>query len=126
MSEMPKVTSSEWRSGRSSVRLRRKYCSAQPSAKSSRNESGSVSSASTFSGVYGHQGYDSYRIHSKSTKDHAMFLGDFRPSERRNVTRYRLSVTELMSVGPVGDVGFFMPRRNCTCASFVRASSTCC
>lgn len=37
---------------------------------------------------YGHQGYDSYRIHSASKKDYATFLGDFRPSERRTITTY--------------------------------------
>ena len=49
---------------------------------------GSVGSASTFLLNYGHQGYDSYRIHSASKKDHAMFLGDFRPDERRNVSAF--------------------------------------
>jgi iron complex outermembrane recepter protein len=37
---------------------------------------------------YGHQNYDSYRIHSGSRKDHATFLGDFRPSTDRTITTY--------------------------------------
>ncbi len=48
----------------------------------------SVASTSTFMMNYGHQGYDSYHIHSKSKKDHLMFLGDFRPSERRDVSAF--------------------------------------
>lgn len=48
----------------------------------------SVASTSTFMMNYGHQAYDSYHIHSKSTKDHVMFLGDFRPSERRTVSAF--------------------------------------
>ena len=45
----------------------------------------SVGSSSTIMVNYGHQSYDSYRVHSASKKDHAMFLGDFRPSDKRNV-----------------------------------------
>jgi len=37
---------------------------------------------------YGHQGYDSYRIHSASKKDFATFLGEFRPSEKRTVSTF--------------------------------------
>ncbi|HEY9449696.1 MAG TPA: TonB-dependent receptor [Gemmatimonadaceae bacterium] len=37
---------------------------------------------------YGHQGYDSYRIHSASKKDYGSFLGDFRPSERQTVSTF--------------------------------------
>ncbi|MBV6522435.1 MAG: Vitamin B12 transporter BtuB [Gemmatimonadaceae bacterium] len=48
----------------------------------------SVGSTSTFLMNYGHQTYDSYHVHSASKKDHVMFLGDFRPSERRNVTAF--------------------------------------
>lgn len=46
----------------------------------------SLSATSTLLLNYGHQGYDSYRIHSASKKDHATFVGDFRPSERRSVS----------------------------------------
>ncbi|MCC7195569.1 MAG: TonB-dependent receptor [Gemmatimonadaceae bacterium] len=46
------------------------------------------SSSSTYLVNYGRQRYDSYRIHSASKKDYATFLGDFRPSERRNVTTF--------------------------------------
>lgn len=48
----------------------------------------SVSNASTILLNYGHQGYDSYRVHSASRKDHALFLGDFRPSDRRTITAF--------------------------------------
>ncbi|HEU4631975.1 MAG TPA: TonB-dependent receptor [Gemmatimonadaceae bacterium] len=37
---------------------------------------------------YGHQGYDSYRIHSASKKDYATFLGEFTPSERRTISTF--------------------------------------
>ncbi len=37
---------------------------------------------------YGHQGYDSYRVHSGSRKDFATFVGDFRPSDRRTISTY--------------------------------------
>ncbi|MCC6316509.1 MAG: TonB-dependent receptor [Gemmatimonadaceae bacterium] len=47
---------------------------------------GNVTSTSTYLMNYGHQTYDSYRIQSRSKKDHLTFLGDFRPSERRDVS----------------------------------------
>ena len=47
-----------------------------------------VSSGATTMLDYGHQGYDSYRIHSASKKDYGTFLGDFRPSERRTISTY--------------------------------------
>ncbi len=37
---------------------------------------------------YGHQGYDSYRIHSASKKDYATFLGEFRPSDDRTISTF--------------------------------------
>lgn len=37
---------------------------------------------------YGHQSYDSYRIHSASEKDYATFVGEFTPSERRTVSTF--------------------------------------
>lgn len=49
---------------------------------------GTVGSNSTVLVNYGHQAYDSYRVQSASTKDHAMFLGDFRPSARRTVSAF--------------------------------------
>lgn len=49
---------------------------------------GSVGNNSTLLVNYGHQGYDSYRVQSASTKDHAMFLGDFRPSDRRTISAF--------------------------------------
>ena len=48
----------------------------------------SVSSGSTILANYGHQDYDSYRVHSASTNDHVMLLGDFRPSERRSLSGF--------------------------------------
>ncbi|HEY9426378.1 MAG TPA: TonB-dependent receptor [Gemmatimonadaceae bacterium] len=47
-----------------------------------------VTDNSTVQLSYGHQGYDSYRIHSDSKKDYGTFLGDFRPSERQSVSTY--------------------------------------
>jgi iron complex outermembrane receptor protein len=47
-----------------------------------------VSSTATTMIGYGHQGYDSYRIHSGSTKDYGSFLGDFRPSDRRTISTF--------------------------------------
>lgn len=49
---------------------------------------GTVGNNSTLLVNYGHQGYDSYRVQSASTKDHAMFLGDFRPSARRTISAF--------------------------------------
>tara|TARA_Y100000782_G_scaffold100921_1_gene116230 strand:- start:3098 stop:5416 length:2319 start_codon:yes stop_codon:yes gene_type:complete len=37
---------------------------------------------------YGHQNYDSYRVHSASKKDYATFVGDFRPNEKQTFTAY--------------------------------------
>lgn len=37
---------------------------------------------------YGRQRYDSYRIHSGSEKDHAAFVGDFRPSDGRTISTF--------------------------------------
>lgn len=37
---------------------------------------------------YGHQTYDSYRVHSASKKDYATFLGEFRPSDKRTVSTF--------------------------------------
>jgi iron complex outermembrane receptor protein len=37
---------------------------------------------------YGHQGYDSYRVHSASKKDFASFLGDFQPSVTQSLTTF--------------------------------------
>lgn len=37
---------------------------------------------------YGHQGYDSYRIHSASKKDYGTFLGEFRPSDDRTISTF--------------------------------------
>jgi iron complex outermembrane receptor protein len=37
---------------------------------------------------YGHQDYDSYRVHSASKKDYATFLGEFKPSERRTISTF--------------------------------------
>ncbi len=47
-----------------------------------------VTDNSTVQLSYGHQGYDSYRIHSDSRKDYGTFLGDFRPSGRQSVSTY--------------------------------------
>jgi iron complex outermembrane receptor protein len=47
-----------------------------------------ASSGATTMLDYGHQGYDSYRIHSASKKDFATFLGEFRPSEKRTVSTF--------------------------------------
>jgi iron complex outermembrane receptor protein len=47
-----------------------------------------VTDASTVALAYGHQGYDSYRIHSASKKDYGSFLGDFRPSAQQTVSTY--------------------------------------
>ena len=37
---------------------------------------------------YGHQGYDSYRVHSASKKDYATFLGDFQPSATQSLSTF--------------------------------------
>ncbi|HET7274262.1 MAG TPA: TonB-dependent receptor [Longimicrobiaceae bacterium] len=37
---------------------------------------------------YGHQAYDSYRIHSASRKDFGTFLGEFRPSDVQSVSTF--------------------------------------
>lgn len=37
---------------------------------------------------YGHQGYDSYRVHSESRKDYASFLGDFQPSATQSLSTF--------------------------------------
>lgn len=47
-----------------------------------------VTDNSTVQLSYGHQGYDSYRIHSDSRKDYGTFIGDFRTSDRQNVATY--------------------------------------
>ncbi len=47
-----------------------------------------VGSSSTLLVNYGHQDYDSYRVHSASVRDHVMLLGDFRPSDRRTVSGF--------------------------------------
>lgn len=49
---------------------------------------GTVGNNSTLMVNYGHQAYDSYRVQSASTKDHVMFLGDFRPSDRRTISTF--------------------------------------
>jgi iron complex outermembrane receptor protein len=47
-----------------------------------------VTSGATTQLNYGHQGYDSYRVHSASKKDFVSALGEFRPSERRTVSAF--------------------------------------
>lgn len=47
-----------------------------------------VTNSSSLLVNYGHQDYDSYRLHSASTKDHVMLLGDFRPSDQRTVSGF--------------------------------------
>lgn len=47
-----------------------------------------VSSGATTMLSYGHQGYDSYRIHSASKKDFGTFLGEFRPSDARTISTF--------------------------------------
>jgi len=47
-----------------------------------------VTDNSTVQLSYGHQGYDSYRIHSDSRKDYGTLLGDFRTSGKQNVSTY--------------------------------------
>jgi iron complex outermembrane receptor protein len=47
-----------------------------------------VSDHATATLSYGHQGYDSYRIHSASRKDHGTFLGNFRPSDRERISTF--------------------------------------
>lgn len=37
---------------------------------------------------YGHQNYDSYRVHSASKKDYVSFVGDFRPNEKQLFSSY--------------------------------------
>lgn len=37
---------------------------------------------------YGHQGYDSYRVHSASKKDYVSFVGDFRPNEKQTLSTF--------------------------------------
>ncbi|WP_210486214.1 TonB-dependent receptor [Rufibacter aurantiacus] len=37
---------------------------------------------------YGHQNYDSYRVHTNSKKDFATFVGDFRTSDKQSITAY--------------------------------------
>ncbi|WP_461413618.1 TonB-dependent receptor [Gemmatimonas sp.] len=48
----------------------------------------SSSPTSTILVNYGRQRYDSYRVHSASTKDFASFVGDFRPSAQRTITTF--------------------------------------
>jgi iron complex outermembrane receptor protein len=47
-----------------------------------------VTSGATTMLSYGHQGYDSYRIHSDSRRDFGSFLGEFRPSDARTVSTF--------------------------------------
>ncbi|MBL0940391.1 MAG: TonB-dependent receptor, partial [Gemmatimonadaceae bacterium] len=47
-----------------------------------------ASATSTVLVNFGHQQYDSYRLHSASKKDFATVIGDFRPSERRTITTF--------------------------------------
>jgi len=47
-----------------------------------------VSDASTIMLGYGHQGYDSYRVHSAPRKDYGSFTGDFTPSQRQTISTY--------------------------------------
>ncbi|MBX6363421.1 MAG: TonB-dependent receptor [Gemmatimonadetes bacterium] len=47
-----------------------------------------VTDGSTTMLSYGHQGYDSYRIHSGSRKDFGTFLGEFRPSDASTVSAF--------------------------------------
>ena len=47
-----------------------------------------VSSGASTMLDYGHQGYDSYRIHSASKKDYGTFLGEFRPSDQRTISTF--------------------------------------
>ncbi|HEX7050815.1 MAG TPA: TonB-dependent receptor [Longimicrobiales bacterium] len=47
-----------------------------------------VSDAATTMLSYGHQAYDSYRIHSASKKDFATFLGEFRPSATQAISTF--------------------------------------
>ncbi|HET7321312.1 MAG TPA: TonB-dependent receptor, partial [Longimicrobiaceae bacterium] len=49
---------------------------------------GHVSDGATTLLSYGHQSYDSYRIHSASKKDFGTFLGEFRPSDRQTVSTF--------------------------------------
>jgi iron complex outermembrane receptor protein len=37
---------------------------------------------------YGHQNYDSYRVHSASKKDYLSFVGDFRPNDKQVFSTY--------------------------------------
>ncbi|QHL89143.1 TonB-dependent receptor [Nibribacter ruber] len=37
---------------------------------------------------YGHQNYDSYRVHTSSKKDFATFVGDFRSSDKQSISVY--------------------------------------
>lgn len=57
---------------------------------------------------YGHQGYDSYRIHSNSNKDYGTFLGDFRPSERQRVSTYlSYAKSKDLRAGELDSVAFY-------------------
>jgi iron complex outermembrane receptor protein len=47
-----------------------------------------VTDGSSVSLGYGHQGYDSYRVHSESRKDYLSMLGDFRSSPAQTVSTY--------------------------------------
>lgn len=47
-----------------------------------------VTDASSLALAYGHQGYQSYRIHSASKKDFGSLLGDFTPSAQQSISTY--------------------------------------
>lgn len=57
---------------------------------------------------YGHQNYDSYRVHSASKKDFASFVGDFRSSDKQSFSvyaSYNNSYDEL--AGQIDSASFF-------------------
>ncbi|MFD2244618.1 TonB-dependent receptor [Pontibacter ruber] len=57
---------------------------------------------------YGHQNYDSYRVHSASKKDFATFIGDFRSSDKQSLsvyTSYNNSYDQL--AGQMDSASFF-------------------
>ncbi len=67
-----------------------------------------VSDGATTLLSYGHQGYDSYRIHSDSRKDFGSFLGEFRPSDTQTISTFvSYANTHELRAGELDSLQFF-------------------
>ncbi|MGV3541158.1 MAG: TonB-dependent receptor [Rufibacter sp.] len=69
---------------------------------------------------YGHQNYDSYRVHTNSKKDFITFVGDFRASDKQSFTAYAAYNNSYNAMAGQLDSASFFNKENEGEAAYIR------